>query len=122
MSDTFCCLFQFANLIILLTQVLYRYIPNVWIVFAIVFFEGLLGGGAYVNTFYKMSKEVRLNTSCTLRMQGNHLTLQKTGPEKFLSVGQCKQSRFKPQLRINKLCDLFHNVSLPRCVVFVLVQ
>ncbi|XP_064604901.1 battenin-like [Liolophura sinensis] len=49
---------QFVNLIILLTQVLYRYIPNVWIVFAIVLFEGLLGGGAYVNTFYKMSKEI----------------------------------------------------------------
>lgn len=32
--------------------------PTIWIVFAIVFWEGLLGGGSYVNTFYRMSKEV----------------------------------------------------------------
>lgn len=32
--------------------------PNIWIVFAFVLWEGLLGGGAYVNTFYRMSTEV----------------------------------------------------------------
>lgn len=35
--------------------------PSIWIIFAIVFWEGLLGGGAYVNTFYRMSKEVPEN-------------------------------------------------------------
>ncbi|XP_067683725.1 battenin-like isoform X2 [Haliotis asinina] len=48
---------QFVNLAVLLTQVFYRYIPNFWIIIAIVFFEGLLGGAAYVNTFYRVRKE-----------------------------------------------------------------
>ncbi|EFN82426.1 Battenin [Harpegnathos saltator] len=39
-------------------QTLYYYIPNIWIVFAVVLWEGLLGGGAYVNTFYRMSTEI----------------------------------------------------------------
>uniref|UniRef100_A0A6M2DWD4 Battenin n=1 Tax=Xenopsylla cheopis TaxID=163159 RepID=A0A6M2DWD4_XENCH len=50
--------FQFINVLILLFQVLYGYIPNIWIVFAVVLWEGLLGGGAYVNTFYRMSHEI----------------------------------------------------------------
>ncbi|XP_014467524.1 PREDICTED: battenin [Dinoponera quadriceps] len=51
-------LLQFVNVIILLFETLYYYIPNIWIVFAIVLWEGLLGGGAYVNTFYRMSTEI----------------------------------------------------------------
>lgn len=50
---------QFINLGILLTQVFYRYIPNIAIIFVIILFEGLLGGTAFVNTFYKISKEIR---------------------------------------------------------------
>lgn len=53
------CFFQFINVILFLTESLYLYIPNIWIVFALVLWEGLLGGGAYVNTFYKMTEEVR---------------------------------------------------------------
>lgn len=49
---------QFINLGILLTQVFYRYIPNIFIIFVIILFEGLLGGAAFVNTFYKISKEI----------------------------------------------------------------
>lgn len=49
---------QFANVIILLFESIYYYMPNIWIVFAIVLWEGLLGGGAYVNTFYRMSTEI----------------------------------------------------------------
>lgn len=49
---------QFVNVIILLFDSIYYYIPNIWIVFAIVLWEGLLGGGAYVNTFYRMSTEI----------------------------------------------------------------
>ncbi|KAL6259003.1 hypothetical protein P5V15_008925 [Pogonomyrmex californicus] len=49
---------QFINVIILLFETIYYYIPNIWIVFAIVLWEGLLGGGAYVNTFYRMSTEI----------------------------------------------------------------
>lgn len=50
--------FQFINVAILLTEVITFFSPSIWIVFGIVFWEGLLGGGAYVNTFYRMSKEI----------------------------------------------------------------
>lgn len=50
---------QFINLGVLLTQVFYRYIPNIAIVFVIIFYEGLLGGAAFVNTFYSISKQIR---------------------------------------------------------------
>ncbi|XP_037034003.1 battenin isoform X2 [Bradysia coprophila] len=53
--------FQFFNVIIILLEVIYFYMPSIWIIFAVVFWEGLLGGGAYVNTFYRMSKEVPLS-------------------------------------------------------------
>ncbi|XP_051171837.1 battenin [Leptopilina boulardi] len=49
---------QFVNVIILLFESIYFYIPSFWIVFALVFWEGLLGGGAYVNTFYKISRQL----------------------------------------------------------------
>ncbi|EDV97844.1 GH14467 [Drosophila grimshawi] len=50
--------FQFINVIYFLTEVIWFYTPTIWIVFVIVLWEGLLGGGAYVNTFYRMSKEI----------------------------------------------------------------
>lgn len=50
--------FQLINVIILLFETLFYYIPNIWIVFALVLWEGLLGGGAYVNTFFRISTEV----------------------------------------------------------------
>ncbi|XP_059160548.1 battenin-like [Physella acuta] len=49
---------QFVNLALLTCQVFYRFIPNIWIVFVIVLWEGLLGGAAYVNTFFRMTNEV----------------------------------------------------------------
>lgn len=51
-------LLQFINVIILLFETIYYYIPNIWIVFGLVMWEGLLGGGAYVNTFFQMSIEI----------------------------------------------------------------
>ncbi|XP_034657384.1 battenin [Drosophila subobscura] len=51
-------IFQFINVIYFLTEVILWYTPSIWIVFVIVLWEGLLGGGAYVNTFYRMSKEI----------------------------------------------------------------
>ncbi|EFN70074.1 Battenin [Camponotus floridanus] len=50
--------FQLINVIILLFETLFYYIPNIWIVFALVLWEGLLGGGAYVNTFFRISTEI----------------------------------------------------------------
>ncbi|CAD6587732.1 MAG: battenin CLN3 protein [Alectoria sarmentosa] len=51
-------LLQCVNLAILILQALFGFIPTVWIVFAIVFWEGLLGGAVYVNTFAEISDRV----------------------------------------------------------------
>ncbi|MCJ1283469.1 G1/S-specific cyclin cln3 [Xylographa opegraphella] len=44
-------LLQCLNLLLLVLQSLYSPLPNVWCVLAVVFWEGLLGGLVYVNTF-----------------------------------------------------------------------
>lgn len=49
---------QFVNLAVLLCHVFFRFIPTIWIVLIIVLWEGLLGGAAYVNTFFKMTNEL----------------------------------------------------------------
>jgi battenin len=49
---------QCGNLILLLTQSLYWYIPSVYIVFLVIFWEGLLGGAVYVNTFAEIMENV----------------------------------------------------------------
>ncbi|KAL7850300.1 hypothetical protein SRHO_G00196490 [Serrasalmus rhombeus] len=48
---------QCVNAVVLLFAVYYRFLPNVWLVFVIVLYEGLLGGATYVNIFYLISKE-----------------------------------------------------------------
>lgn len=50
--------FQFINVIILLFEAIFYYIPNIWIVFVLVLWEGLIGGATYVNTFYRISTEI----------------------------------------------------------------
>lgn len=35
---------------------------SMYVAMALIVYEGLLGGGAYVNTFYKISKEVRVGS------------------------------------------------------------
>jgi battenin len=49
---------QGINLIFFTFEAVYMFTPNIWIIFVLILFEGLLGGGAYVNTFYRMSKEI----------------------------------------------------------------
>lgn len=49
---------QAGNLGILLMQALYFYIPSVYMVFGIIFWEGLLGGAVYVNSFANILEEV----------------------------------------------------------------
>lgn len=51
-------LLQMVNLAILTTHSLFNYIPSVWIIFAIIFWEGLLGGLVYVNTFAEIADRV----------------------------------------------------------------
>ncbi|XP_042360623.1 battenin isoform X2 [Plectropomus leopardus] len=50
-------LLQVLNAVLLLFAVHYQFLPSAWLVFTIVLYEGLLGGAAYVNTFYFISKE-----------------------------------------------------------------
>ncbi|KAG1650990.1 Battenin [Nymphon striatum] len=49
---------QFLNVAILLAEVFFRFMPSFWIIIVFIFYEGLLGGSAYVNTFYRISKEM----------------------------------------------------------------
>jgi len=49
---------QFINLALFVLQIYYRFITNIWVIFAVILFEGLLGGAAYVNSFYQISKKV----------------------------------------------------------------
>lgn len=49
---------QLLNVVFFMFESIYAFVPSIWIIFAVILFEGLLGGGAYVNTFYRMSKEV----------------------------------------------------------------
>ncbi|OJJ47143.1 hypothetical protein ASPZODRAFT_151692 [Penicilliopsis zonata CBS 506.65] len=51
-------LLQVLNLILLILQSLFDFIPSVYLVFAIIFWEGLLGGLVYVNTFAEISDRV----------------------------------------------------------------
>ncbi|KAL6476717.1 hypothetical protein MHYP_G00152160 [Metynnis hypsauchen] len=48
---------QCVNAVLLVFAVYYQFLPSVWLVFVIVLYEGLLGGAAYVNIFYLISKE-----------------------------------------------------------------
>ncbi|XP_035254075.1 battenin isoform X2 [Anguilla anguilla] len=48
---------QCVNAGLLTVAVYYQFLPSAPVVFAIVVYEGLLGGAAYVNTFYFISKE-----------------------------------------------------------------
>ena len=49
---------QGINVILFTVESLYSLSPNIYIVFAAVLWEGLLGGAAYVNTFHKISVKV----------------------------------------------------------------
>ncbi|KAI1359702.1 Batten's disease protein Cln3 [Xylaria arbuscula] len=51
-------LLQVGNLALLTLHSLFDFIPSVYVVFVIVFWEGLLGGGVYVNTFAEIMENV----------------------------------------------------------------
>ncbi|KAK9462467.1 batten's disease protein Cln3 [Lipomyces oligophaga] len=51
---------QLLNMILLILQSLYSFIPNVYFVMLIIFYEGLLGGAAYINTFLLVGETVSL--------------------------------------------------------------
>ncbi|MFH4980461.1 hypothetical protein AB6A40_007170 [Gnathostoma spinigerum] len=43
--------FQTCNVFVFLFESLYHFIPQIWILFLLILFEGLFGGASYVNTF-----------------------------------------------------------------------
>ncbi|KAL8377703.1 hypothetical protein RB595_008407 [Gaeumannomyces hyphopodioides] len=51
-------LLQVANLALLTLHALFDFIPSVYLVFLVVFWEGLLGGAVYVNTFAEIMDRV----------------------------------------------------------------
>lgn len=54
----FLSILQFLNVIYFSYEAVYLTTPDIWIVFLIVFWEGLLGGCCYVNTFNRITKEL----------------------------------------------------------------
>ncbi|XP_013421642.1 battenin-like [Lingula anatina] len=50
---------QGINLGVLAANAVYRFIPSIWIILTLMFWEGLLGGATFVNTFYRIRTEVR---------------------------------------------------------------
>lgn len=50
---------QNINLVFLVFEAYFHFLPSVWIMFVIILYEGLLGGACYVNAFYRISKEVK---------------------------------------------------------------
>ncbi|KKY23561.1 putative golgi integral membrane protein [Phaeomoniella chlamydospora] len=51
---------QCLNLVLLTLHSLFNFLPNVYLVFIIIFWEGLLGGLVYVNTFAEIGDKVPL--------------------------------------------------------------
>lgn len=46
------------NMAFIFSEAYLLFLPSFWIVVLVVFYEGLLGGSAYVNTFYRISQDV----------------------------------------------------------------
>jgi battenin len=53
--------FQLLNVFIFLSIIFFDYVHTIWIIFALILWEGLLGGGCYVNAFYQVSIEIPKN-------------------------------------------------------------
>lgn len=51
-------LLQVGNLVLLTLHAVLNFIPSVYIVFLVIFWEGLLGGAVYVNTFAEIMENV----------------------------------------------------------------
>ncbi|XP_058812030.1 battenin [Topomyia yanbarensis] len=49
---------QLVNVFYFTFEAIYMFTPTIWIIFVLILWEGLLGGGGYVNTFYRMQIEV----------------------------------------------------------------
>ena len=52
------CRSQVANAVFFFYEAYYLFLPSYWLVVALVLWEGVLGGAAYVNTFYSVYHKV----------------------------------------------------------------
>uniref|UniRef100_A0A8C8S6E4 Battenin n=1 Tax=Pelusios castaneus TaxID=367368 RepID=A0A8C8S6E4_9SAUR len=50
-------LLQCLNMVSLLVAVYFMFLPSIYLAFALVLYEGLLGGAGYVNTFHNITQE-----------------------------------------------------------------
>lgn len=50
--------FQGFNVVFFLSETVYLFTPSIYIIFSIIVFEGLLGGGAYANSYHNIMKKV----------------------------------------------------------------
>ncbi|KAE9548142.1 hypothetical protein FO519_008649 [Halicephalobus sp. NKZ332] len=53
---------QMINAVIFFRDAMFRFIPHISIIFLMILYEGLLGGGAYVNTFRAVHKTITGST------------------------------------------------------------
>ncbi|KAI1486240.1 BTN1 protein [Biscogniauxia mediterranea] len=51
-------LLQVGNLVLLTLHAMFNFIPSVYVVFLLIFWEGLLGGAVYVNTFAEIMENI----------------------------------------------------------------
>lgn len=54
----FMAVLQGINVVLFSVEAVFWIVPSIWIVLGFILWEGLLGGGAYVNTFYRISEEI----------------------------------------------------------------
>ncbi|KAI6216628.1 Battenin [Aphelenchoides fujianensis] len=47
-------MYQVVNLVFFAFDAVFRFVPHIWIVFALILIEGLFGGASYVNTFHSI--------------------------------------------------------------------
>lgn len=101
------------------TEAIFYYTPSFWIVLALTLWEGLLGGAAYVNTFYRISSEVSLKQ---IQKINKFLTSHMQVPEENKQFSMATTS-FADTIGItfagiaaiavhNKICDLPKPVRL----------
>jgi len=84
--------FQALNAAILSFNAALNFIPNIYIVFVIILFEGLMGGSIYVNTFYLISQKFR-------------------GKEKEFCLGATSMS-YSLSITICAICGIFYTPFL----------
>ena len=59
---------QVINAVFFTFEAFYSFLPSFWIVVVLIVYEGLLGGASYVNTFYKLSKDVSRCKGCIMQL------------------------------------------------------